>query len=934
MQWNEFRTHVRHLPSHDQKQVERSFELGERLHRDQRRQSGEAYFSHPIAVADMLADMGADADTIIAALLHDAVEDTPLTLQQIGNEFNGAVATLIDGVTKLKKAELPEKPTLNERIETFRKIFTLMQKDVRIMVIKLFDRLHNMQTVSFLSREKQQALAKETMDVYAKIADRLCMQDLRDELVEHCLVVLEPHLLRQLQVLLEKNEAEGRVIARMMRDAIQEIAPPGMTIDTRFERKSWERLRQQHEAGGATVTGLSTHTVVFVTNTVDECYQVMGYLHQLWQREILSFQDFINQPGINGYQGLHTTVILEGGARMRCKIRTVAMQRYARKGIASVCFSKEASGIMEHLPWTQRISPLSENTTERSEEFWQSLQSDILGESIVIHGPGDQTVLLPKGATALDGVFYLYGTKGWHTKDICINGKSIPFNEDLSNACSMTATFAAAPLVQLPWLQYVRTGIGSAMVRQGLAQQEKQTKIASGKGVLQEYFHTRRRGFISEFDQGSLERALREQGLGTLEDMYTQLAEGRAIPQDIEGALFERTHAERRHTQPRHLYLLTCRLPATNRRTLLEILQYYQVKSAQINDRSDWLSYRIKLFLTEEERKTLIFSLRQTLNESQWDLALPLPLYRTVGGIVLLFLLWGLDPVVAKKLIDLYALSPIDLTIVRFWSLSAMGAVLLLWAKWHQRLPETPLPLKSKSLWFSVGLMLCVALTTYTSLQTTEPAYYTIPMTAAGVLLTSIVNRHRWHVLVMTWTLLLTGVALPILFTPSWPLRGVVYTLLAVTSFSVFCVISERYKREEELDVRAAQYFFVLSILCAALTIPLIPLTSIMEISSPVLLYMVLFSIFLAGLPYYIYYYLLSRREIDYVLRFSFCIIAVTVLGQMILIGPISVLTVTSALLVSLGAVLPLVKPRLRTHLTWVAGRSSVQPSSAFALPL
>ena len=218
MQWSEFRAHVRHLSSEDLDRVKTAFGRGEEAHSGQKRKSGEPYFTHCIAVANSLADMGADADTIIAALLHDAIEDTPLTLEMIEQEFDSSVPSLIDGVTKLDETELKENPTFEQETETLRKIFTYMQQDVRIMIIKLADRLHNMQTLKFLDPKRQQSLAEETRDVYVKIADRLSMRDFRDELEALCISILEPDLFGQLTELRRKNKKTNDIIYVIISD--------------------------------------------------------------------------------------------------------------------------------------------------------------------------------------------------------------------------------------------------------------------------------------------------------------------------------------------------------------------------------------------------------------------------------------------------------------------------------------------------------------------------------------------------------------------------------------------------------------------------------------------------------------------------------------------------------------------------------------------
>ena len=276
-------------------------------------------------------------------------------------------------------------------------------------------------------------------------------------------------------------------------------------------------------------------------------------------------------------------------------------------------------------------------------------------------------------------------------------------------------------------------------------------------------------------------------------------------------------------------------------------------------------------------------------------------------GISCTLLLWGLDPVVAYKLIHAYDLSALDLSIVRFWSLSAISGILLLWQAARQQLPQVRLPLKNFSLWVSVFLLIGISFTSYNSLQNTLPSHYTIPMTTAGILLTSIVNKKRWRVLIFTWACLIAGTILLIAFTPEWSWEGIIFTLLAVLSFSLFSVVSERYKGTEHIAARAAQYFFLLSILCAALTIPFLPLATVWTIPTSVLARMALFAIIFAGLPYYIYYYLLTHKQIDFVLRYSFLIIFATVGGQIVwLQQPLNNAIFFSAVLVIISALLPM----------------------------
>lgn len=912
MHWKEFRSHLSHLSSADQARVEKAFHMAQKAHEGQKRRSGEPYFTHPLAVAGILAALHADTETIIAALLHDAIEDTPVTLEDIDKAFNGNVRTLIDGVTKLSKADIGEKPTLDEQIETLRKMFTLMEQDIRIMVIKLVDRLHNMQTAEFLPPARQKTLAEETMDVYVKIADRLSMQDIRDELEALCLAILDPENFTALQKLRMDSEGSAKKIAQKIQRIMGEEKFPEDSARILVEPIRWQRIADQREAGQAAVTGAAAYVLAIVVHDIDDCYRVLGVLHQRWQREILSFQDFINSPTINGYRGLHTTIILEDGTRIRCKIRTSEMQEYAHTGIATYAFRNHHPGTIQTLPWVQRISPLSEDTVERSQAFWESLKSDILGESIVVHGPADETLLIPQGSTVLDAAFYLLQDKATRVSAIRMNGKEVPFYTPLENAASIDSTLEAHPTVQRQWMEWVQTGLAIARIRSALGKQSSKSKVAIGKQLLQDVFTERKRGFLEEFDEAGMRSALLAIGYADLREACIAIADGRLEPGEVFQALFENPGKAARGGTAVHSVRIA--FPLGNVETisaLVRVYQRYRPMYRKIrmwyNPLSGMCTVRSDVELASEQLRAFLAEMEGAGAAIMHADGAPVSGLRFAFGIIFLLLLWGFDPVMARLLLQRHDVSAIDLTIVRFWSLAAISGVLLLRHRWKSSLSEARLTLGNATLWLSIILLLSVSLTTYLSLQYTSPLHYTIPMTAAGLLLTSIVNRKKIGTLVLTWMLLCTGIALLVLQTP-WSIRGILLTLSAVGSFTAFTVVSERYKRTEHVGARAAQYFFILSMVCALLTIPLFPFHTLQSYDAATLAEMIAFSVGFAGLPYYMYYYLLSHKQIDVILRYSFVIIFTTGLGQALWpeSGAISPVMLAAMLLVTLGAILPL----------------------------
>ena len=917
MQWNELKSHLRHLSSADHKRIQHAFELGKESHGEQKRKSGEPYFMHPIAVAHILADMGADSDTLIAALLHDTVEDTNLTLKEINKEFDGDVSALIDGVTKLEPEDVAAHPTMDEQIETLRKMFDLIENDVRVITIKLADRLHNMQTIEHLTPEKQRIMAQETMDIYVKIADRLSMQDMRDELEALCISILEKDRFSKLSAQQERNEQRSIRAVKVLGDKLDAHNPKLMDkTEMLYEAQSWGKISTQVNVGQKKVTGIPDMVIVFLCKEVSQCYQILGALHQTHPRETTSFQDFINAPMINGYRGLHTTIILEKGTRVRCKIRTEEMDEYAHFGIATHCFDNLAGGIMDYLlPWTGQISSLSKDTKMQSEAYWESLQNDILGESIVIHGTDDRHVLLPKGSSALDGAFYCYGNKALFIQSIQIDGIEVPFHTPLHNAVSLSVTTGKQKTVSLEWLHWISSGLATAMIRSSLAQLSGTKRRVIGKELLQNFLTAHKKGYIEEFNKQSLLDALQKVGYTSLNQAYEGIADGHLQPSDVYESLFAISKKGSKDIVTRIKTKICFTMNFDDYDSVTKTLDVYKCYGISLR------SVRFRPFamsrgnicvvhpFTPKEQQSISRDLEAAGVENVHVVAANSRM-KVLFGAGFLLLVWGFDPAIAYHIIHEFDVSPVDLTLLRCWALTVLSGLTLLWQRMTKKDQYISIPIRNLSLWISVLLMICISLTSYIALQGTQPAHYSIPMTAAGILLTTIVNRKHWIVLIFTWLLLFIGVALVALFTPVWDLSSMIFMLLAVIAFSLFSVVSEAYKKEVNIGARAIQYFFALSLLCTILTAPLLLISTIDSLPREAIVEIVLFSVFIAGLPYYMYYSLLSYKQIDFVLRYSFLIIFTTILGQM-LFAPsapqVSGLTLVSGLIVTVGALLPIV---------------------------
>lgn len=909
MQWNEFLYLIRHLPAEDQALVQRAYDMAEQAHAGQTRSSGEPYFSHPVAVTRILIEMGADTDTLIAALLHDTVEDTPLTLDEIHATFGPSVGALIDGLTKLEHTDVEGKPTLDRQIETLRKMFTVMQRDVRIMVIKLADRLHNMQTLAFVPLEKQVRIARETMDVYAKIADRFCMRDMRVMLESLSLPILEPELFARLNELRKHNEAESHDVAAKMQAAIRE-GFPRLQSAFKGKAKTWDKLRSQLRTHDER-SGYRDVTVIALCPTVQDCYETLGALHQTWKREALTFEDFINTPAVNGYKGLHTTVILADGTRVRCKIRTPDMDAYAHKGITLKCFDSKSRGIFDYLEWTRNVADIAKGTQSRSDEFWDSLQSDIMQESILIYEPSGKSTLVPYGATALDGAYFQLRDKANYLTRIRMNGVDVQPTQPLVHAATLEIDRGAYPTVKREWLASAETGLAIALIRDGLSKQDRAQKVLIGRDILEHYLSQTRGMFLAEIQPERLDAFLQEHGLLPMEETSILLAEGRLTPEEVSRAMFP-DHSASAVARPKR-YAVLCDVKQIQRQSLLDMLEPYAPERVSMRYDADakLLHCRFVVRLTDAQRAEIDTFLTNVLHSphSIRTTRSPYMMSVTTG---LLVALWGVDPVFASLLLNTEALTPVDLHFVRFLTLTVISGIAYAWAHTRQAVPEAPLTLTKPSLWASVGLLMLVSIFSYLALEHTFPSHYTIPMTAAGLFVTSLVNRKQYLSLAVTWLLAGAGIALLVVRSPGWEWIDILWTLCAVGSFSGFSVVSEQYKRQERVSARVAQYFFLLSVFCTLFSLPFLPFTTLLDITPGLLAATILFCLLCTAAPYYIYYTMLTHREIDFVLRFSFIIVPVTIGAQMLAGLPLTVTVAVSALLVMLGAALPLVLGRAK----------------------
>ncbi|TSC79950.1 MAG: GTP pyrophosphokinase [Candidatus Peregrinibacteria bacterium Gr01-1014_25] len=871
MTWAAFSRLLSAFPAKDRERIRSAFELAEQAHRGQQRKSGEPYVHHPIAVATILVGMGADTDTIVAALLHDTIEDTPVTLEQVRSQFGDAVARLVDGVTKLCHEDLEGRATLDEKIETLRKMFSALQDDVRIMVIKLADRLHNMQTAEFLAPEKRRMLAEETRESYVKIADRLCMQDLRDELEALCLDIIDPELFRQLQIARDSIDESAASLIAMVDGGMENHPAYGDLLEIIHEPRPWETLASQLQRSGYAASGAPPIALVFVCRDRDTCYRIMGTLHERWKREVMSFQDFINAPQVNGYRGLHTTIILGDGTRVRCKIRTPEMHLYARKGVATRCFDSAAKSILDYLSWAEQISPLTEQTRDRSQEFWDSLQSDILGESIVVHGPADQAVYLPTGATALDGAFYLFRSEALRTRAILVNGQEVPFAQPLHHADALTITLAPEPTVQREWLAWVHTGFSTAQIRAAIALSvSADDKLLLGKTLLQRILSDRRRGFIEEFAESSIRDSLQRLGMRSMDDVYAAIADGRLDPATAYDAMFP--PARTRNEEARSPYIVRFSYDMNDLAALTRIMEVYKKYSSHIrgaralpvpphNPRK--LSIRLRYFLTAQEQRSLLTDLRAA---GAGNVAVVERIERLFPLLLTVILLWALNPVAAKWLM-LHGSTPLSLLTLRLLVTSVLSALFFgVWRIWTR---STVGSLRSAYRIALLPALLTFALATFTyhALESMAPSAHLTILRFNVLLLPALallLRKFSLRIALASIVIFLVSTVL-LMWSPGYaPYVGFGFSLLSLLTYVLYSLAVESTLQKHKIEVRYPLLLFytglILGIIGSVLAL-LQPFAALLPNFWLVCLY-VAACVFI---PHTCFYALLKRQPFRYV---------------------------------------------------------------------
>ncbi|RVU44989.1 RelA/SpoT family protein [Rubrivivax rivuli] len=486
----ELNVKLSYLSKAELKQVREAYKFADAAHLGQYRASGLPYITHPIAVAGLCADWKLDAQAIMAALMHDTIEDQGVTKTELIEKFGAPTADLVDGLTKLDKLQFNTRE--ESQAESFRKMLLAMARDVRVILIKLADRMHNMRTMQAMAPNKRQRIARETLDIYAPIAHRLGLNQTYRELQELCFEMLHPWRHGALSKAVQRARGHRRdIVERVQKEVLEAFVQQKMKVQVSGREKTvssiYEKMREKH-AGFAQVNDIFGFRIVVPTLT--ECYIALGVLHQLYKPVPGRFKDYIAIPKANGYQSLHTTLVSPLGTAVEFQVRTEAMHAVAEKGIAAHWIYKtndrrNATADAQQLSamWLQSLLDI-QNETRDAAEFLEHVKIDLHPDAVYVFTPRSKILALPRGATPVDFAYAIHSDVGQHTVAAKVNGEPVALRTELKSGDVVEIITAPGAKPNPAWLSMVRTGRARSKIRHHLKNMEAEESRALGEKLL------------------------------------------------------------------------------------------------------------------------------------------------------------------------------------------------------------------------------------------------------------------------------------------------------------------------------------------------------------------------------------------------------------------------------------------------------------------
>ena len=531
--------HVRtYNPKTNAKLIRTAYSFGKDMHDGQKRHSGEPYFMHPVAVAWILADQQLDDATLVTALLHDVLEDTKATYQGMVDLFGVEITQLVDGVTKLTNIELSSKET--KEAENFRKLVLAMSKDLRVLLVKLGDRLHNMRTIKHMRSEKQIKKAQETMDIYAPLAGRMGMQWMRDELEDLSFHVLNPEarssIMRRFITLRSQS---GDLIPKISADIRQALDASSIEAEIYGrEKKPYSVWRKMEEKKQSFSRLSDIYGFRVITQSEEDAYRVLGAVHRRWKAVPGRFKDYISQPKSNGYRSIHTTVSGRDGKMVEIQIRTKDMHEMAEVGVAAHWAYRDGKRAgnqfsVDPVKWLDELHERIQNE-ENSEEFLEHVKLEMFADQVFCFTPKGDVIPLPRGATPIDFAFAIHTRIGMATVGAKVDGHRVPMWTRLRNGQSVEIQTAVGQRPQATWMDIAQTGRARTAIRRALREEHREGHIKLGKELA--------RVALEHVGKPATDKALataaKKMGHAKRDDMLAALGSAEVTGSDLVRALY------------------------------------------------------------------------------------------------------------------------------------------------------------------------------------------------------------------------------------------------------------------------------------------------------------------------------------------------------------------------------------------------------------
>jgi len=523
-------------PTADTNLIEKAYVYSAKVHKGQVRLSGEPYLSHPLEVAGILANMKMDEVTIASGLLHDTAEDTLAELEDIEYLFGKEVATIVDGVTKISKIHFLSKE--EQQAENIRKMILAMATDIRVLLVKLADRLHNMQTLGFQPPEKQEVIARETLDIYAPLAGRMGIYWLKSNLEDLSLFYLEPKIYEDIRLgIAQRREGQAKFIKEVKEILAKRLHEAGIKATIKGRNKHffsiYKKMMEQDLNIDQVYDILAFRIIV---NAVKECYEVLGLIHSMWKPVAGRFKDYISLPRANMYQSLHTTVIAPLGERMEIQIRTWDMDRIAEEGIAAHWRYKEGyeSGkkMYGEYPWMKQLVEWQKSLTD-PREFLETVRLDLFSGEVYVFTPKGDVKELPMGATPVDFAYSIHSEVGNRCIGAKVNERIVPLSYQLKNGDIVQIITSKNHKPSKDWLNFVKTSTARTRIRQWIKQEEREESIAIGRDILDKGLRKFNLALSRQLKGEEMLDVAHKFSLKSVDDLLANIGYGKLSPKQV-----------------------------------------------------------------------------------------------------------------------------------------------------------------------------------------------------------------------------------------------------------------------------------------------------------------------------------------------------------------------------------------------------------------